>query len=152
MSNIAAEFGLLAGLCKNPDVYFDIQQFLSEDDFTDKAHRQFYVVLQRLLLNSTGQLIVTQPGLVAEATTLGFKDFFEVCRDGELIEACLEHESTVRDVKHAFVQVKRETVRGGYRCLTSYRVWWMTRLSTCHLALEVLLWILLNIRVNWVLI
>lgn len=115
MGNVAAEFGLLAGLCRNPDVYFGIQQFLSEDDFTDKAHKQFYIVLQRLLLNSTGQLVVTQPGLMAEATALGLKNFFEVCRDGELIEACIEHEATSEDTTRAFLQVKRESTKGGYR-------------------------------------
>ena len=97
MANIAAEFGLLAGLCKNPDVYFNVQQHLSVNDFTDKAHKQFFIVLQRLLLNATGQLLVTQHGLLAEASALGLRDFYEVCRDGELIEACLDHEATVND-------------------------------------------------------
>ena len=68
MTNVAAEFGLLAGLCRNPDVFFNIQQHLSVDDFTDKTNKKFFIVLQRLLMNSTGQLVVTQPGLIAEAT------------------------------------------------------------------------------------
>jgi replicative DNA helicase len=114
MTNIAAEFGLLAGLCNNPDVYFDIQQFLSADDFTDRANRDFYIVLQRLLLNSKNQLVVTQPGLLAEASALGMKNFFETCRDGELIEACLEHKSDKNDTMRAFGQVKRETVKRQY--------------------------------------
>jgi replicative DNA helicase len=114
MANIAAEFGLLAGLCKNPDVYFNVQQHLAPDDFTDKAHQKFFIVLQRLLMNATDQLLVTQHGLLAEASALGFKDFYEVCRDGELIEACLDHEATVNDTTRAFLQVKRESVKGGY--------------------------------------
>ncbi len=115
MTNVAAEFGLLAGLCRNPDVFFNIQQHLAPDDFTDKVHKKFFIVLQRLLMNTTGQLVVTQPGLMAEATALGFKDFYEVCRDGELIEACLDHESNPADTGRAFLQVKRESVKGGYR-------------------------------------
>lgn len=115
MVNVAAEFGLLAGLCRNPDVFFNIQQHISVDDFSDKVHKKFFIVLQRLLMNSTGQLVVSQPGLMAEATTLGFKDFFEICRDGELIEACLDHESTPADTGRSFLQVKRESVKGGYR-------------------------------------
>jgi replicative DNA helicase len=114
MSNIAAEFGLLAGLCKNPDVFFNIQQHLSVDDFTDKAHKQFFIVLQRLLMNSSDKLVVDQPKLMAEATAIGFRDFYEICRDGELIEACLEHESDTKDTTRSFLQVKRESVKGGY--------------------------------------
>ncbi|MHA2063119.1 MAG: DnaB-like helicase C-terminal domain-containing protein [Candidatus Thorarchaeota archaeon] len=115
MANIAAEFGLLAGLCRNPDVFFNIQKHLSVDDFTDKVHQKFFIVLQRLLMNTKGQLVVTQPGLMAEATALGFKDFFEICRDGELIEACLDHESSQADTGRAFLQVKRESVKKNYR-------------------------------------
>jgi len=115
MVNVAAEFGLLAGLCRNPDVYFNLQQHLSVNDFTNKANQQFYTVLQRLLMNSTGQLVVTQAGLLAEASALGLKKFYEDCRDGELIDACLEHISTSADTNRAFVQVKRETVRRAYQ-------------------------------------
>jgi len=115
MSNVAAEFGLLAGLCTNPDVYFNIQQHLSVDDFTDKAHKQFFIVLQRLLLNSTDSLSVTQAALLAEASALGLKDFFADCRDGELIEACLDLESSSKDTMRAFAQVKRESVKAGYK-------------------------------------
>jgi len=114
MSNIAAEFGLLAGICRHPDVYFTIQQHISVDDFTEKTHQTFFIVLQRLLLNAHDQLLVTQAGLLAEATALGIKDFYEKCRDGELIEACLEHQSTKADVMIAFEHVKRETVKTKY--------------------------------------
>lgn len=115
MTNVAAEFGLLAGLCRNPDVFFNIQQHLSIDDFTDKTHKKFFIVLQRLLMNTNGQLVVTQPGLLAEASALGFSDFYEICRNGELIEACLDHESSQADTGRAFLQVKRESVKGGYK-------------------------------------
>ena len=81
MANIAAEFGLLAGLCHNPEFYFTIQQFLSADDFTDKANQKFYIVLQRLLMNSGGNLKVTSANLLAEATSLGIGDFYASCRD-----------------------------------------------------------------------
>lgn len=114
MTNVAAEFGLLAGLCHNPEIFFNIQQHLSVDDFSDKAHKQFFIVLQRLLMNSSDQLVVDQPKLIAEATAIGYKDFYEVCRDGELIEACLDHESSPVDATRAFLQVKRESVKGGY--------------------------------------
>lgn len=115
MANIAAEFAFLAGLCKNPDVYFNIQQHISADDFSTKAHQKFFIVLQRLLMNATGDLTVTRAGLIAEATTLGFKDFIEVTRDGELIDACFEHEASQADTGRAFLQVKRETVKSNYR-------------------------------------
>jgi len=115
MANIAAEFGLLAGLCKHPDVYFNIQQHISADDFSTKAHQSLYIVLQRLLMNATGDLVVTKAGLLAEATALGMKSFFEDTRDGELIDACFEHESSQSDTGRAFLQVKRETVKGGYK-------------------------------------
>lgn len=114
MGNVAAEFGLLAGLCRNPEVYFDLQQHLSIDDFTSKAHRDFFIVLQRLLMNSTQQLVVTQPGLLAEASSLGLKDFYVTCGDGELIEACLAHTSNREDTMRAFAQVKRESVKSQY--------------------------------------
>ncbi len=114
MVNVAAEFGLLAGLCSNPELFFNIQQHLSVEDFSDKAHKQFFVVLQRLLMTSDDKLVVDQPKLMAEATALGFKDFYEVCKDGELIEACLDHESTMINATRAFLQVKRESVKGGY--------------------------------------
>lgn len=115
MANIAAEFAFLAGLCKNPDVYFNIQQHVSADDFSTKAHQKFFIVLQRLLMNATGDLTVTRAGLLAEATALGFKDFLEVTRDGELIDACFDHEASAADTGRAFLQVKRETVKGSYR-------------------------------------
>ena len=114
MANIAAEFGLLAGLCRNPDLYFDLQQHLSIDDFTSKAHRDFFIVLQRLLMNATQQLVVTQPGLLAEATSLGLKDFYTTCGDGELIEACLTHTASKDDTLRSFAQVKRESVKRQY--------------------------------------
>lgn len=117
MANIAAEFGLLAGLCRNPDIFFNIQQHLSVGDFRDKTHQKFFIVLQRLLMNSNEQLIVTQPGLLAEAAALGFKDFYEICRDGELIEACLDHEASPADTNRSFMQVKRESVKGGYQAM-----------------------------------
>lgn len=115
MGNVAAEFALLGGLCRNPDVYFNIQQHLSVDDFTSKAHQKFFIVLQRLLMNSQGNLVVTHAGLLAEAQALGMCDFMEVTRDGELIEACLDYEASQADVGRAFLQVKRETVKGGYK-------------------------------------
>ena len=114
MTNVAAEFGLLAGLCRNPDLYFDLQQHLSIDDFTSKPHRDYFIVLQRLLMNSTQQLVVTQPGLLAEATTLGMRDFYTTCGDGELIEACLNHSATKEDTLRSFAQVKRESVKRNY--------------------------------------
>jgi replicative DNA helicase len=114
MANVAAEFGLLAGLCRNPEVYFDLQQHLSIDDFTSRPHRDFYIVLQRLLMNATQQLVVTQPGLLAEATALGMKDFYTTCGDGELIEACLAHTATKDDTLRSFSQVKRESVKRSY--------------------------------------
>jgi len=114
MANVAAEFGLLAGLCRNPDLYFDLQQHLSIDDFSSKAHRDFFIVLQRLLMNATQQLVVTQPGLLAEATTLGMKDFYTTCGDGELIEACLNHTASKDDTRRSFAQVKRESVKRQY--------------------------------------
>ena len=61
--NIAAEFGLLAGLCHHPDFLFQIQQFLSVDDFTIKAHRHFFIVLQRLILNSKDSIVITNASL-----------------------------------------------------------------------------------------
>lgn len=115
MSNVAAEFALLGGLCRNPDVYFNIQQFLSVDDFSSKAHRKFFTVLQRLLLNSKGTITVNRASLLAEATELGFKDFIDDTRDGELIEACLEYEASKADTGRSFLQVKRETVKGSYK-------------------------------------
>lgn len=115
MSNVAAEFGLLAGLCRNPEVFFNIQQHLSVDDFTDKTHKKFFIVLQRLLMNASDQLVVTQPGLMAEASALGFKDFYEICRDGELIEACLDHQSSQVDTGRAFLQVKCASTKGSYK-------------------------------------
>lgn len=115
MANVPAEFALLGGLCRNPDIYFNVQQHLSVDDFSTKAHQKFFTVLQRLLLNTTGDLVVTRAGLLAEASTLGFKDFLTDTRDGELIEACLEYEASKSDTGRAFIQVKRETVKGSYK-------------------------------------
>ena len=114
MANVAAEFALLAGLCRRPEIYFNVQQHLSVDDFSTKAHQKFFIVLQRLLLNTQGDLVVTNAGLLAEASALGFKDFWEVTREGELIDACLEYEASKADVGRAFLQVKRETVKNGY--------------------------------------
>lgn len=114
MGNVAAEFGLLAGLCHNPELYFELQQHLSIDDFTSRPHRDFFIVMQRLLMNSTQQLIVTQPGLLAEAGSLGMKDFYTVCNDGELIEACLAHTASKDDTLRSFAQVKRESVKRQY--------------------------------------
>lgn len=122
MSNVAAEFGLLAGLCRNPDTYFDIQQYLSIDDFTSRAHRDFFIVLQRLLMNSQQQLVVTQQGLLAEASTLGLKDFYTVCGDGELIEACLTHTASKEDTMRSFSQVKRESVKRQYNELCKQNI------------------------------
>jgi len=113
--NVAAEFNLLAGLCRNPEIFFNVQQHLSADDFTEKVNQKFFIVLQRLLMNSTGELVVTQPGLLAEAASLGFKDFYKICRDGELIEACLDHQSTPAITGRAFLHVKRESVKRGYQ-------------------------------------
>ena len=115
MGNIAAEFTFIAGLCKNPDVYFNIQQHVSVDDFSTKAHQKLFVVLQRFLMNATGDLTVTRAGLLAEASALGFKDFLEVMRDGELLDACFEHEASAADTGRSFLQVKRETVKGSYQ-------------------------------------
>lgn len=114
MANAAAEFGLLAGLCRNPDVYFKLQQYLSVDDFTNKPHKDFFTVLQRFILQANGTVLITQPGLLAEASALGMKDFYETCRDGELIEACLDHESTPQDVAKSFKLVKNESTKRGY--------------------------------------
>lgn len=114
MANAAAEFGLLAGLCNNPDLYFKLQQFISIEDFNNKAHRNFFTVLQRLILNSSGHIIVTQPGLLAEASALGIGDFYESCRDGELIEACLDHQSDERSTMQSFKLVKGETTKTKY--------------------------------------
>ena len=115
-SNIAAEFGLLAGLCNNPDVYFKLQQYLSADDFTDKTNRNFFTVLQRFLLSvdSSQEIIVTLPGLLAEASALGFKDFYEECGEGELIESALEQAATASDAARSFSQVKNATVKRKY--------------------------------------
>lgn len=116
MINVAAEFGLLAGLSQHPDRYFDLQQHISLDDFTDKAHKEYFTVLQRLLLNtdSSAAIVVTQAGLLAEAAALGLKNFYATCRDGELIDACLEHKCAPEDAIRAFKQVKRETVKRKY--------------------------------------
>ncbi|MHA2033289.1 MAG: DnaB-like helicase N-terminal domain-containing protein, partial [Candidatus Kariarchaeaceae archaeon] len=112
--NIPAEFALLASLCKHPEAYFELQQYLSVDDFTSRAHQDFFIVLQRLLLNATGSLVVTKAGLLAEAAALNISNFYETCRDGELIEACLDYESEKSDLVHAFKQVKNSTVKRAY--------------------------------------
>ncbi len=112
--NIAAEFAFIAGLCRHPDIYFDLQQFVSVDDFTSRAHQDFFIVLQRLLLGSTGDLIVTKASLLAEASALNMKDFYGTCHDGELLDACLDYEAEKKDVRRAFTQVKNETVKRSY--------------------------------------
>ena len=114
MNNIAAEFNLLAGLSQNPSLYFSIQQYLSVDDFYDKTHKDYFIVLQRLLLKSDTNLIVNKPLLLAEATTIGFKNFYETCRNGEFIDACQEHKCNDKDTLNAFAQVKRETIKRSY--------------------------------------
>lgn len=114
MSNVAAEFGLLAGLCHHPDVYFTIQQHISVDDFSSKLHKDYFIVLQRLIMNSKQQLVISQPLLLAEATSIGLKDFYTACNNGEFIESCLSHATSEADTLKYFAQVKRESVKRLY--------------------------------------
>lgn len=113
MSNIAAEFSLLAGLCRHPEVYFDISEFLSTDDFSQKAHKQFFIVLQRLLMDCDykAEIFVTEAELLAKAAELSISDFYTTCDEGELIRACMLHTCEKADVVQSFKQVKKETVK-----------------------------------------
>lgn len=113
--NVSAEFQLLAGLCKNPDAYFEIQQFLSENDFTSKGRQQFFTILQRIILNSddSGEIVISMPGILEEASVLGLKSFH--VENGEFVEACLEHSMSTKDTMKSFGAVKRESVKRNYR-------------------------------------
>lgn len=113
MANMAAEFALLAGLCKYPEVYFEVAEFLGTDDFTQKAHQKFFIVLQRFFLDSDHKtdIIVTEADLMAKAAELNMNDFYSICDDGELIRACLQHSCDRSDVAICFRQVKKETVK-----------------------------------------
>jgi replicative DNA helicase len=117
MSNTPAEFNLLAGLCCNPQVYFELAEFLALDDFTQKAHKQFFIVLQRLLMDSSfdSTILVTEAELLAKAAELSINDFYQLCDNGELIRACIQHKSSEHDTKKSFVQVKRETTKRIYQ-------------------------------------
>jgi uncharacterized protein YqeY len=111
--NTAAEFHLLSALCQHPDLYFEISEFLSTSDFTQKAHKHFFIVLQRLLLDADAEndILVTEGQLLAKAAELNIKDFYTTCDNGELIRACIQQTCSRADVIKSFKQVKRETVR-----------------------------------------
>lgn len=114
MHNIPAEFGFLAGIIKYPNKYFDFAQYLSIDDFYSKEHQTLFVVLQRILLNASGDVKITKPMLLAEAATMGIQDFYKQCRDGELIEAVLSFTCAESDVSKSFSLVKKERIKREY--------------------------------------
>lgn len=109
-TNVAAEFGLLSGICKHPGTYFNIAEYLSVNDFTQKAYKDLFIVLQSILLDSKSATI-DKGKMLAKASELNIKDFYQECHDGELLDACIDRQCVESDVMEAFSQVKRETIR-----------------------------------------
>lgn len=112
MTNTPAEFNLLAGLIHNPELYFELAEFLSVDDFSQHGHKQLFIVLQRLIMDLNGKtLVVLQGDLLAKAAELNLRNFHSDCNDGELLTSCYQHKASSSDTVRAFNQVKRETVK-----------------------------------------
>lgn len=109
-ANYPAEYQLLAGFCNFPNSYFDYAEHLSTEDFTHPAHASLFTVIQSIVFGQTpGKLNKTL--LLAKAVELGIKDFYELCDNGELLDACFERVSSEEDIQEAFYQIKKETVR-----------------------------------------
>lgn len=83
---IGAERSILAILMNHPQKVFDIDDVLTEDDFTNPANGLTYRLIREIVLEDRDAK-VDQYALIGRAESQGLDDFYETTHNGELLEA-----------------------------------------------------------------
>lgn len=109
MSNVAAESLLLACFVKYPDSFFEVADYMTEDDFEQAGHQMIFLALKSLYLEKEADG-VSKVKIIAEAKTLGFENFKASTTEYKLLDQILSHVVTVADTARYFQEVKRLSI------------------------------------------
>ncbi len=112
MSNVPAEQLLMAALVKYPDKFFELESYLTEEDFAHTDMQTLFLVLRSLYVDREAKKI-SKAKFAAEAHTLKIGNFQSIA--GNSIDAILNHQVALTEVPHLFEAVKRETIIRSYK-------------------------------------
>jgi len=83
---VGAERAVLAILLKKPEMLFDVDDILSEDDFTNSGSRIIFSLMRDLIIDDPN-IELDHYTLISSAEEKGLKDFLALTNNGELLEA-----------------------------------------------------------------
>jgi len=95
-------------MIKHPDIFFQFDQYLTEDDFSVHEHKQIYYVIKQFYDDSREDLSIIR--FEAKATDVGFTF---LCNN-EMVQDLFTMSVTKDDASDSFAKVKKESIRRKY--------------------------------------
>lgn len=113
MANNSAEKLLLAGFIRNPSKFFDVCNYLDEEDFNSESTKITFDAIKNLLLTKQIDKISKQK-LIAEATSLGHTNYISATKNGVWLDELFKEVVSEEEVGQNFLEVKRHSLIAGY--------------------------------------
>lgn len=114
MSNVAAESLLLTCFVNYPDSFFEVADYMTEDDFEHTGHQMIFLALKSLYLEKEADS-VSKVKLIAEAKTLGFENFKSSTKEYAYLDQVLANSVVAADTTRYFQEVKRLSIIRQYQ-------------------------------------
>jgi hypothetical protein len=113
MSNVAAEALLLSCFATYPQTFFDVADWLDEDDFEHPGHAMIFMTMKSLYMDREADG-VSKLKLIAEAKNLGFENFSGMTKGYVIVDEILKHAVQPVDAPRYFKDVKRQSIMRQY--------------------------------------
>ena len=112
-SNVNAESLLLSCFIRHPTTFFQVSEYLTEEDFTNTACRYTYQCIRSLYMDK-GLNKISKAHIVSEANSLGIENYMSAIKNGEILDILISNYVDEKESKDLFLTVKKETLRRGY--------------------------------------
>lgn len=117
---LGAERAVLAILMKQPDVYFEVNDLIAEEDFSNLGNKLIFSVVKDIL-ETDKQSKLDHYLIISRAEQKGIEDFLRHTQNGELLEALETTKQSINPetIKKHVLAVKEASVRRKLIDLTS---------------------------------
>lgn len=109
MTNVAAESLLLSCFIRYPDAFFNVVDYMHDEDFEQTGHQMIYLSVKSLYLDRESDN-VSKVKLISEAKRLGFDNFKASTKDYALLDQAMKNSVSENDTDKYFADVKRESI------------------------------------------
>lgn len=112
IKQLGAERGLLAGLVKDPESLYTIDDIISPSDFFNAGNEAIYTVIRHLIIEDSVKNI-DKMMIIAGAASLGLDKFSDVTSKHNLVDAIMVTDVNKENIRNFALKVKGAAVRRG---------------------------------------